>query len=79
MLVDEDDADVLPRLGERLEGALDGRRLGLVVNNEKVLLRLCAGCDMLFEKRVSSAWYRPRARLSVLTPMPARRRPVTES
>ena len=53
MLVDEDDADILPCLGERLEGALDGRRFGFVVHDEEVLLSLGAGCDVLHMSRVS--------------------------
>lgn len=47
MLVDQDDADVLAVLGEGIKGGLDGRRLGLAVDDEEVLLRVGRVGDML--------------------------------
>lgn len=47
MLVDEDDSDILPLFREPLEGRLDGRILGLVVDDEEVLLCFGAGRDVL--------------------------------
>jgi hypothetical protein len=38
MLVYQYDADVLPLGGKALEGGFDGRIVGLVVDNEEVLL-----------------------------------------
>lgn len=53
MLVDKDDANVLALRGKGLKGGLDGRCLGLGVNNEEVLLRVGRVCYVL-EKRLMS-------------------------
>lgn len=47
MLVDENDADILPREREVLKGLLDLRRLRLGVNNKEVSLGRRAGGHML--------------------------------
>lgn len=47
VLVDQDDANVFPFLGESVKGRLDGGRFCPAVDDEKVLLRICAGGDML--------------------------------
>lgn len=58
MLVDEHDADILPVLGERVKGRLDGGRLRLAVNNEEVLLGVGAGRHMLFVAHCQDLRYR---------------------
>lgn len=93
MLVDQDDADVLPRLRVLLKRLLDLSRLGLSVDDEEVPLGVRAGGHML-ESGVSAEIlptsfcnqsYRvgrrggPGSGRAERTPMPARRRPVTES
>lgn len=47
MLVDQDNANVLALGGKALEGSFDGRRVGFVVNDQKVLLGIRAGRHML--------------------------------
>lgn len=87
MLVYEDDANVLPRLRVLLKGLLDLARLGLVVDDEEVPL---SGGHMLGRvgisgggQRIVKAPFLFRVGLGEMgrkrTPMPARRRPVTES
>ena len=49
VLVDQDNADILPLLSEALERRLDGRRLRLAVDDQEVLLGVGAGRDMLDE------------------------------
>lgn len=49
MLVDQDNADILPLLSEALERRLDGGRLRLAVDDQEVLLGVGAGRDMLDE------------------------------
>lgn len=48
MLVDQDDANVLSLRREPIEGGLDGRRVGLAVDDEEVLLRVGWIRDMLY-------------------------------
>lgn len=99
MLVDQDDADVLALLGEGIKGGLDGRRLGLAVDDQEVLLRVGRVGDMLRVPVFSSKCpcmrgNRPEGEEehcvlhgplvaagggAQLTPIPASRRPVTES
>lgn len=47
MLVDQYNAHVLALLGESFKGRLDGLRVRLVVDDEKVLLAVAAGSDVL--------------------------------
>lgn len=47
MLVDEQNGNVLALRGEAIESGLDGRRLGLCVDNEKVLLAIRRLGDVL--------------------------------
>lgn len=47
MLIYQENRNVLPLLGESLEGRLDCRRLGLLVHNEEVLLRVRRRVDVL--------------------------------
>lgn len=47
MLVDEDNGNVLAFLGEAVKGLLDGVSLGLVVDDEVVLLSIRRVGDML--------------------------------
>lgn len=47
MLVDEQNGNVLALGGEAIEGGLDGRRLGLCVDDEKVLLAVGRLGDVL--------------------------------
>lgn len=93
MLVDQHDADVLALGGEALEGGLDGRRVGLPVDHEEVLLRVRRVRDVLFFPRahpttpvVLGTCVLPCVEnggregfFFFLTPMPASSRPVTES
>lgn len=51
MLVDKDDANILALLGKGLECCLDGRRLGLGVDDEEVLLRVGRACYVLPDVR----------------------------
>lgn len=53
MLVDEQDGNVLPLLGELVERGLDSGRLGLAVNDKEVLLVVRRRCDMLIAGKVS--------------------------
>lgn len=48
MLVNQDDANILALLREGVKGSLDGRGLGLVVDNEEILLRVGRVGHMLF-------------------------------
>jgi hypothetical protein len=79
MLVDQYDADILPLGSEPVKGRLDRRRLRLVIDHEKVLLRIWWIGDMLFKSRVSLNPYGNARVRKPLTPIPARRSPVTES
>lgn len=47
MLIDEKDCDILSFLRKIVKCLLDGRSLGLVVDDQKVLLGFCALRDML--------------------------------
>jgi hypothetical protein len=47
MLIYEDDANVLPLGGELVKGAFDGRGLGLLVDDEVVLLTVGRVRDVL--------------------------------
>lgn len=47
VLVDEENGNVLALLGEAVKGLFDGVRLGLVVDNEVVLLRVRRVGDVL--------------------------------
>lgn len=81
MLVDENDAHVFTLFGEPVKGGLDGRSVRLVVDNEEVLLGVCASRDVLQVIHVSFKLLQlgvPPSDSS-LTPMPARSSPVTES
>lgn len=76
MLVDKHNANVLSLIGESIEGSLNGSGVCLVVDNEKVLLRIGARGDML----VSCVSKKKKSQCDAkLTPMPARSSPVTES
>lgn len=77
MLVDQDDANVLSLLGEAVEGRLDSGVVRLGVNNEEVLLRIGASGDMLRTKL--DPHFDNFQIGEILTPMPARSSPVTES
>ena len=50
VLVDEDNGNVLAFLGEAVKGLLDGVGLGLVVNDEVVLLRVWSVGNVLYGK-----------------------------
>lgn len=50
VLVDEDNGNVLAFLGEAVKGLLDGVGLGLVVNDEVVLLRIWRVGNVLCSK-----------------------------
>lgn len=77
MLVDQDDANVLSLLGEAVEGRLDSGVVRLGVNNEEVLLRIGASGDMLYTELDPHC---DNFQIGeILTPMPARSSPVTES
>lgn len=87
MLVDEDDADVRPRLSEILEGLLDRPCFRLVVDDEEVPLLRGTARHVLHLQRLESARRDKVLRVTgapskeevgPLTPTPARRRPVTE-
>ena len=78
MLIDQDNPNVFPLGSESLKCRLDGRGFCLAVHHQEVLLVVWRRRDML---RWSSQ-ERPSGfqdAISVLTPIPARRRPVTES
>lgn len=47
VLVDQEDSNVLAVVGEVVEGSLDGRVLGLGVDDEEVLLAIWRLCDVL--------------------------------
>ncbi len=47
MLIDEHDPNILPFVREGLESTLDGRVVGLGVDNQEVLLGLWGRRDML--------------------------------
>ena len=77
VLINEHYSNVLPLLREVVEGMLNCRILGLVVDYEKVLLGFWRLSDMLcitHQFRVAGT-----SRVLCYTPMPANRRPVTES
>lgn len=94
MLVDQNDSNVFPGC-KVLKRSFDGRSFRLVVDDEKVLLRFGAGGDMLctsvrqvkylFRRRRSYYDFEEAKELQssicqvLLTPMPASKRPVTES
>lgn len=50
MLVDEENGNVLALLGEAVKGLFDGVRLGLVVDNEVVLLRVRRVGNVLYSE-----------------------------
>lgn len=79
MLVDKNDGDIFPLLCEVHERFLNRRRLGLRVYDEEVSLRIGRVCDMLKRGRycvsIGVGFFVSRW---VLTPIPARRSPVTE-
>lgn len=76
MLVDEQDTNILPLTRELVESGLDGSSIGLGVYNKEVLLRVWWTGDVLFESVCGSSTSR---RGNAHTPMPASKRPVTES
>ena len=47
MLVDQNDADVLALFGKSFKGGFDGLVVGLIVDDQKVLLPIAAGRNML--------------------------------
>lgn len=47
VLVDQDDANVFPLLGEPVESGLDSRSVSLAVDHKEVLLRVGTSGDML--------------------------------
>lgn len=53
MLVDEHDGNVLPLLGELVESGLDDGRLGLLIDNDEVLLVVRRRSNVLFAIDVS--------------------------
>lgn len=53
VLVDQDDADVFPVVGESVKSRLDGGGVRLAVDNEEILLGVGAGSDMLCLVNVS--------------------------
>jgi len=90
MLVDEDDANVVSRLREVLKCILDLFRLGLRVDDKEVpLLRWACSYVLYFllhqyQEYTSSGIERIMGRFrkgggGTITPIPASRRPVTES
>lgn len=50
MLVDQDDSNILPLLGEVVECLLDRRRFGLGVDHQEVPLSVCAIRHVLYQK-----------------------------
>lgn len=60
MLVDEKDGNVFPLLGELVEGGFDGRRLGLVIDDEEVLLIIRRRCDVLTTDDISFSLFESR-------------------
>lgn len=83
MLVNQENGDILSFLREVLERFLDRGGLGLGVDHEEIALGIRSVRHML-SNRIKSGSHdvllrRDAFRLSRgLTPMPARRRPVTE-
>lgn len=79
MLVDKNHSDIFPLLREVHERFLDRRRLGFGIYHEEVSLRVWRVCDML-KREGYSVSIAPGFFIGgwVLTPIPARRSPVTE-
>ena len=76
MLVDEQDTNILPLTCELVESSLDSSSIGFRVYDKEVLLGVWWVGDMLFE----SVCRRYRLKKGIdHTPMPASKRPVTES
>lgn len=84
MLVDENDSNILPLLSEGLECSLDFGCFGLRVDDKEVSLRIRRIGNVLYPELISvrqELWIEEEAgRLRTMghTPIPARRRPVTE-
>lgn len=76
MLVDEQDTNILPLTCELVECSLDSSSICLRVYDKEVLLRVWRVGDMLSES-VCRRYHLKR--VIAHTPMPASKRPVTES
>ena len=50
MLIDKEDSDIFPLGGEIIECLLNGTVFGLVVDDQKVPLRIGRLCDMLRDR-----------------------------
>jgi hypothetical protein len=77
MLVYEQNGDVFAVLREALKGSFNGGVLGLLVDDEEVLLGVWRSGDVLFG--VDQSGDSKAGTAGLRTPTPARRRPVTES
>lgn len=81
MLVNKNHGYILSLVGEALEGVLNRGGLGLGIYHEEVSLRVWGVCDVLYNagsQLACSVSFGGLIQYSVLTPIPARRSPVTE-
>ena len=78
MLVNKQNANILPLAREAIERLLNRMCFRLGIDNKKVLLRVWRVGNVLFSVNASSLRW-TQFWLGRRTPMPARRRPVTES
>lgn len=81
VLVNKNHGYILSLVDEALEGVLNGGGLGLGIYHEEVSLRVWGVCNMLYNEGLQlacSVSFGGLIQYSVLTPIPARRSPVTE-